>query len=213
MWCCICMGKTNAKYVFSKNPCVFRILNNFFKKTWTKTQSLLEVFITKHCFLQYICCVHRKHENTAASGWKYTFLRVYIGKNEARNARGRGVGALLLLLLFLVKYVRSKTSKNTVFCAIVVLVKEKTLVFTTFWQRQGRKLSKNIATYRFFSERVENTVFCDVFSARGFRCTANTTVFFMFSRPVLKANQPKTVVFTVFWQDNTQKKTMFWNNF
>ena len=28
----------------------------------------------------------------------------------------------------------------------------------------------------------------------------------MFSRPVLKANQPKTVVFTVFWQDNTQKK-------
>ena len=99
MWCCICMGKTNAKYVFSKNPCIFRILNNFFKKTWTKTQSLLEVFITKLCFLQYICCVHRKHENTAASGWKYTFLRVYIGKNETRNARGRGVGALLLLLL------------------------------------------------------------------------------------------------------------------
>ena len=28
----------------------------------------------------------------------------------------------------------------------------------------------------------------------------------MFSLPVLKANQPKTVVFTVFWQDNMQKK-------
>ena len=29
----------------------------------------------------------------------------------------------------------------------------------------------------------------------------------MFSLPVLKANQPKTVVFTVFAQDNMQKKT------
>ena len=115
MWCCICMGKTNAKYVFSKNPCVFRILNNFVKKTWTKTQSLLEVFITKHCFLQYICCVHRKHENTAASGWKYTFLRVNIGKNEARNARGRGVGALLLLLLLLLLLVFLVTNKLTIF--------------------------------------------------------------------------------------------------
>ena len=56
------------------------------------------------------------------------------------------------------------------------------------------------------SERVENTVFCDVFSARGFKCTANTTVFFMFLLPVLKASQPKTVVFTVFWQDNMQKQ-------
>ena len=57
---------------------------------------------------------------------------------------------LLLLLWFLVKYFRSKTSKNTVFCAIFVLVKEKTLVFTTFWQRQGRKSSKNIAIYSVF---------------------------------------------------------------
>ena len=31
----------------------------------------------------------------------------------------------------------------------------------------------------------------------------------MFSLPVLKANQPKTVVFTVFWQDNMQKKRCF----
>ena len=42
------------------------------------------------------------------------------------------------------------SSKNTVFCAIFVLVKEKTLVFTTFWQRQGRKSSKNIAIYSVF---------------------------------------------------------------
>ena len=52
-------------------------------------------------------------------------------------------------------------------------------------------------------------MFCDVFSTRGFKCTANTRVFFMFSLPVLKANQPNTVVFTVFWQDNMQKKRCF----
>ena len=50
----------------------------------------------------------------------------------------------------------------------------------TFLQRQGRKSSKNIAIYTVFSERVENTVFCDVFSTRGFKSTANTTVFFFF---------------------------------
>ena len=47
------------------------------------------------------------------------------------------------------------------------------------------------------------------FQQGGFKCTANTTVFFMFSLPVLKANQPKTVVFTVFGQDNMQKKRCF----
>ena len=44
---------------------------------------------------------------------------------------------------FLVKYFGSKTSKNTVFCTFFVLVKEKTLVFTTFWRRQGRKYQKH----------------------------------------------------------------------
>ena len=38
------------------------------------------------------------------------------------------------------------------------------MVLTLFLQRQGQKLSKNIAIYTvFFSERVQNTVFCDVF--------------------------------------------------
>ena len=45
-------------------------------------------------------------------------------------------------------------------------------------QRQGQKSSKNIA----ICDRVENTVFCDVFSTRGFTCTANATVFFQFSK-------------------------------
>ena len=31
-----------------------------------------------------------------------------------------------------------------------------------------------------FSERVENTMLCDVFSTRGFKCTANTRVFLIF---------------------------------
>ena len=56
-------------------------------------------------------------------------------------------------------------------------------------------------------------MFCDVFSTRGFKCTANTTVFFIFLLPGLKANQPKTLVFTVFWQDSLQKNTMFSSNF
>ena len=42
-----------------------------------------------------------------------------------------------------------------------------------FLQRQGLKSSKNI-------ERVANIVYCDVFSTRGFKCAANTMVFFMF---------------------------------
>ena len=36
---------------------------------------------------------------------------------------------------------------------------------------------------------------------------------FLFLLPVLKANQPKTLVFTVFWQDSMQKNTMFSSNF
>ena len=65
-------------------------------------------------------------------------------------------------------------------------LEETTLVFTLFLQRQGRKSSKNIAIYTVFSEHVENTVFCDAFATRGFKCTANTTVFsfvhFQFSK-------------------------------
>ena len=111
---------------------------------------------------------------------------------------------LLLLLLwwwwwFLVKYFRSKTSKNTVFCAILLIAKEKTLVSTTFWQRQGRTSSKNIAIYSVFYANASNTLCFAMFFQQGvLKCTANTTVFFMFPLPVLKANQPKTVVFTVF---------------
>ena len=82
-------------------------------------------------------------------------------------------------------------------------LKEKTLVFTMFLQCQGRKSSK---TSLFYTVSVENTVFCDVVSTRSFKCTANTTVFFMcLLLPALKANQPKTLVLT----DNTKKTQCF----
>ncbi len=43
--------------------------------------------------------MHLNKETIESSGWKYTFQRVYKGKHEVRGARGRGVGALLFLLL------------------------------------------------------------------------------------------------------------------
>ena len=52
-------------------------------------------------FLQYLGSMRTNEENTASSEWKYTFQRNSKGKQEGKNARGRGVGALLLLLLLL----------------------------------------------------------------------------------------------------------------
>ena len=106
-----------------------------------------------------------------------------------------------------------KRPKKLYFARFLCLWKKKHWYLRQFCSVKDENCPKTSLFTLFFSERVENTVFCDVFSTRGFKCTANTTVFFMFSLPVLKANQPKTVVFTVFWQDNMQKKTMFWNNF
>ena len=72
---------------------------------------------------------------------------------------------------------------------------------------KGENRPKTLLFTLFFSECVENTAFCDVFSTtRGFKCTANTKVFFIFVLPVLKANQPKTLVFTVFDKTTCKKK-------
>ena len=57
---------------------------------------------------------------------------------------------------------------------------ETTQVFTMFSQPQGRKSSKTSLFTLFFIKCAESTVFCDAFSTRGFKCTANTTVFFIF---------------------------------
>ena len=92
---------------------------------------------------------------------------------------------LLLLLLFHAKNVRPTTSEKKVCLAIFFASEEKTLVFTMFLQRQGRKSSKKGEFTLFFSECVENTVFCDVFSTRGFKCPRKYHGFLHFLFPVL----------------------------
>ena len=93
---------------------------------------------------------------------------------------------LFLLLFFLVKYFRLKVFNNTVFYAIFVIVKDK-------------NRSKISLFTLFFNERVENTIFYDIFFFnKGFKYTANTTIFFMFLFPILKANQPKIIICRVF---------------
>ena len=66
------------------------------------------------------------------------------------------------------------------FSDIFMPLEENTLAFTMFLQRQGPTSSKTSLFTLLFCECVENTVFCDVFSTRGFTCTANTTVLFIF---------------------------------
>ena len=124
---------------------------------------------------------------------------------------------LLLLLLLQVKYFKSKTSKNTVFSdmfmPLELYIDEKTLVFTTFVQHQGRKSSKNTAIYTVFSECVENTAFCDVFSTRGFKCTANTMVFFIFFTSSSQSKPTKnTGIYSVLTRQHA-KKTTFSSSF
>ena len=51
-------------------------------------------------FLQYLGSMRANEENTACSEWKYTFKRNSKGNQEGKCARGRGVGALLLFVVF-----------------------------------------------------------------------------------------------------------------
>ena len=57
--------------------------------------------------------------------------------------------------------------KTTVFSDMFMPLEEKTLVFTMFLQHQGQSSKTSLFTL-FFSERVENIVFCDAFSTKGF---------------------------------------------
>ena len=87
---------------------------------------------------------------------------------------------------------------------------KKTLVFTTFVQHQGRKSSKNTAIYTVFSECVENTAFCDVFSTRGFKCTANTMVFFIFFTSSSQSKPTKnTGIYSVLTRQHAKKNNVF----
>ena len=105
MWCCNCMGKHTRSEFFEKNPHVFTILHFFCKKKirYCAIKQLPIMWIW--WFLQYLGSMRTNEENTACSEWKYTFQRNSEGKQEGKNARGRGVGALLLLLLPLLLWI------------------------------------------------------------------------------------------------------------
>ena len=69
---------------------------------------------------------------------------------------------LMMLLLFQVKYFRPNTSKNTV-SGMFMPLEEKHWFLGCFCSVKGENRPKTSLFTLFFSERVENTVFCDVF--------------------------------------------------
>ena len=89
---------------------------------------------------------------------------------------------LFLLLLFQVKHFRPKAFKNTIFSDIFMPLEDKHTGFLQRFCRVKGEIVQKIVIYTgsFFCKCVENTVFCNVFSTRGFKCTANTMVFVIF---------------------------------
>jgi len=78
--------------------------------------------------------------------------------------------------------------------------RRKTLVFTMFLQRQGQTSSKTSLFTLSFSECVETLCFAMFFQQGALnvpQILGFSMVFFIFLFPVLKASQPKTLVFTV----------------
>ena len=98
MWCCMCMGKFNQSDFFSKKTRFYNFA--YFLKKLNKNADIPGMIHHKMMvFTIHMLRAQERFKHLAGSGWKNTFLRIYRGQNEARNARGRGVGALLLLLL------------------------------------------------------------------------------------------------------------------
>ena len=78
-----------------------------------------------------------------------------------------------------------------------------------FLQRQGQTSSKTSLFTLSFSECVETLCFAMFFQQGALnvpQILGFSMVFFIFLFPVLKASQPKTLVFTVSWKDHMQKK-------
>ena len=100
MWCCICMRKTNAKYVFSKNPCVFRILNNCFKKNLNKN-----AIITRS--LHHETLFFTIHLLRAQEAWKHCcqwmkihiFARLHWEEWSQKRARTRGRSVVVVVVV------------------------------------------------------------------------------------------------------------------
>ena len=101
---------------------------------------------------------------------------------------------------------RHNHPKNRVFSAIFVPLEEKMLVFTMFLQHQGQNQPKTPLFTVFFDERVENTVFCDVFVTRRLKCIANTSVFFTFTTSSSQSKPSKnTGICSVLTRQNAKK--------
>ena len=80
-------GKNNQSDFFQKNPHVFTILHHFSKK-WNKNVDITGIDSSQSdgfCNTHAACA--ETHKTLLAVHEKNTFLRVYKGQNEARNAR------------------------------------------------------------------------------------------------------------------------------
>jgi len=62
-----------------------------------------------------------------------------------------------------------------------------------FLQHQGTKIVQNTNIYCFFSDCVENAVFCNVFSTVGLKCIVNINVFFLFLTSSSQSKPTKNV--------------------
>ena len=100
MWCCICMGKT-IRVSFFKKPTRFYNVTSFFKKMEQECRHYWNVSSQNDGFFNTYVARAGTHKTLLSVNDNTFFFAFIKGQNEARNARGRGVGALLLLLLLL----------------------------------------------------------------------------------------------------------------
>ena len=92
-------------------------------------------------------------------------------------------------------------------------LEEKHAGFYDVFAASRANILQNIAIYTaFLRMRRKHSVLRRFFN-KGLYMYRKYHGFIHFLLPVLKANQPRTLVFTVFHKTNMQKNTMFWNNF
>ena len=166
----------------------------------------------------YVCISWR-----VGRGWGQRLDNIYIYSRRAAAGSARTKVTrchmfllffflLLLLLLLQVKYFKSKTSKNTVFSdmfmPLELYIDEKnTGIYDVCAASRAKNRPKTLLFTLFFSECVENTAFCDVFSTRGFKCTANTMVFFIFFTSSSQSKPTKnTGIYSVLTRQHAKKE-------
>ncbi len=111
-------------------------------------------------------------------------LRGRAGPNtevtSAGNAHMHTMSFFFLLLSLSLLPVEYVMVRNYVFSGILVPLESKNAGIYNVLQDQGRKSSKTPLFNLSFSQCVENNIFCDVFSTRGFKCIVNTSILFTF---------------------------------